>query len=387
MASRPRSPRTAPSPVFASTPTRRALAAGILSHVPVMIMGNPGVTKTATICGAAAKWGFHTEVLIGASREPTDYLGNMMTRTDGTTGYADFRWARALNDAEKGLLVLDEFNLGKQGVMAAQQRLVQERYVGETKLKPSVSIVMISNPLEVAPEANELSPAMANRVMHLDWEFDAEMWLNNVGTGFKFVEYDPLEKVTFPDPETNRVTMAATVTTFLRIKPELLAPQPPSSIDATVGWPSPRSWTNVIDVLAYIDRRDLEATSLVVRGLVGEAARTVFMQWRETLDLHDPMAVMADPSIVDWKDESPDRLYFLTDSVTSLGLIGKAYWRDAVNVMVACAASGMEDIAEAGASRLLNNMPEGVTSIPSGAVSAFSSLLERMEYGITTAAA
>lgn len=382
MASRPRSSQTAS---FAATPARRALAAGILSHVPVMIVGNPGVTKTATICGAAEKWGFHSEVLIGASREPTDYLGNMMTRSDGTTGYSDFRWARALNEAPKGLLILDEFNLGKRGVMAAQQRLVQERYVGELKLEPTVSIVLISNPMSVAPDANELSPAMANRLMHLDWEFDAELWLNNVGTRFQHVEYDPLEKVTFPDPETNRITMAAAVTTFLRIKPDLLAPEPPTGPAGSTGWPSPRSWTNVIDVLAYIDKRDLEAMSLVLKGLVGASARTTFMQWMSTMDLHNPMDVLADPSIVDWANESPDRIYFLTDSITSLGLSGKQYWRDAVNVMVDCARSGMEDIAESGAVRLLNNMPEGVNSIPAGALNAFKPLLERMSYGVAAA--
>ena len=385
MAPRSRSSRASAAPTFASTPTRRALAAGVLAHVPVMIMGNPGVTKTATICGAAEKWGFHTEVIIGSSREPTDFLGNMITRTDGTTGYSDFRWVRALNEAEKGMLVLDEFNLGKPGVMAAQQRLMQEGYVGETKLGPAVSIVAISNPLDVAIDANELSPAMANRVMHLDWEFDAELWLNNVGTGFKHVDYEPLEKMTFADPETNRVAMAATVTTFLRIKPEFLAPAPPKGPASTVGWPSPRSWTNVIDTLAYVDRRDEETISLVVKGLVGEAARTTFIQWLKTANLHNPMDVLADPSIVNWTGESPDRLYFLTDSVTSLGLSSKDYWRDALKVMIACAKSGMEDIAESGAGRLLNNRPEGVTGIPADAASAFAPLLERMDFGITAA--
>ncbi|WP_205759916.1 hypothetical protein [Arthrobacter sp. PAMC25564] len=48
-------------------------------------------------------------------------------------------------------------------------RVVQDRYVGDTKLNDSVSIVALMNPIETTVDAYDLPAPMANRMMHLKW--------------------------------------------------------------------------------------------------------------------------------------------------------------------------------------------------------------------------
>lgn len=96
-----------------------------------------------------------------------------------------FQWVQNLNNAPKGLLLLDEFNTSAPSTMKGMLRVVQERYVGDTKLKDSVSIVALMNPIETAVDAYDLPAPMANRMMHLKWVFDTQNWLENVGTDFQ----------------------------------------------------------------------------------------------------------------------------------------------------------------------------------------------------------
>lgn len=80
--------------------------------------------------------------------------------------------------------------------MKGMLRVVQERYVGDEKLKDSVSIVALMNPVETAVDAYDLPAPMANRMMHLKWVFDSKNWLENVGTDFQAAK--PLQRRIYP---------------------------------------------------------------------------------------------------------------------------------------------------------------------------------------------
>jgi MoxR-like ATPase len=180
-----------------------------------------------------------------------------------------------LNNAEKGLLLLDEFNTSAPSTMKGMLRVVQERYVGDTKLKDSVSIVALMNPIETAVDAYDLPAPMANRMMHLKWVFASTNWLENVGTGFQTTAPLLLSDMLAPDPVARKAAVAAAVTRFLKVNSKFLTPPVPTDpVKAGGAWPSPRSWTNVISVLSQLDRYDEEAAFLVVQGLVGEGAAT-----------------------------------------------------------------------------------------------------------------
>ena len=373
---------------FESSPQIRSLAAAVCARVPAFLWGNPGITKTATVEGHVKAWGRHIEVLIGSTLEPSDFSGPMVETPDGVVGYKPLRWVRDANAAKGGAVIFgDEYNHSQQAVMAAMQRMLQEKWVGDTKLGDDVSIILAGNYPEVAPEANELTPAVANRLLHLDWSFDAQTWKDNVGTNFEFVEYPALDKLVHPDPATKRVIIAARITAFLDVFPDLLAPEPPKDIsDLSGAWCSPRSWTNVINTLAWVRDGDKSTEMMIIKGLVGEAALKSFIEWEVTADLKNPLDVLADPSIVDWAGERPDRLFHTASAVAGLGLSDEKHWLPALKALTTCAQSGKADVAEHGVMRLLNNMP-AKARVPDSTRRAFAALLEKMDNGVTGLAA
>lgn len=370
---------------FPSSPFMRAFAAAVTANVPLALTGEPGVGKTSVIENSTANWGRHVETVIGSTRETTDFLGVMVEGPDGVE-YKSFAWANRLNAAAKSLLLLDEFNTAGQ-VMKAMLRVMQERVVGETKLHDGVAIVALMNPVETSTDGSELPPAMANRMMHMDWVFDAKYWLENVGTDFTISNLPPLESLLGGDPVLNKATVSAAVTTFLRTRPNLLNPPVPRDpAEAGGAWPSPRSWTNTISILSLLDPRDEEALFLVMKGCVGAGAATEYFRWLVVEDLHNVMDVINTPSMVDWKNERPDRLFALAQGVTTLGLTQPELWKKATLVLAACAQGGKPDVALPGADKLLTNRPAGVKTIPAAVRSAFADLLSKTKHSVTLAA-
>lgn len=371
---------------FASSPFMRAYAAAVKAGVPVVHTGDPGQAKTATIEGCAKAWGRHAETLIGSTRESTDFLG-VMVETDGVVKYSTFQWAQNLITAENGLLFLDEFNTAAPSTMKGMLRVVQEGWVGDTQLPDSVSIVAAMNPTETAVDAYDLPAPMANRMMHLDWVFDVQSWLDNVGTGFEHITYPSLDELLGADAVSRKAAVAGAVTTYLRSRPNLLTPKPPTDpVKAGGAWASPRSWTNVINVLAQLDRYDEEAAFLVVKGLVGEGYATEYFSWLAAADLYDPAEVIDGTVTVDWKKERADRLFALVQAVATLGLAGDAdLWRKATLVLAKCANGGKPDVAFPSAQKLANNMPKGVRGIPQQFADAFMDLFGNTKYKVALA--
>lgn len=368
-----------------SSPFNRALAAAVNAQVPVVIKGEPGQGKTAKISGLGKAWGHHTEVVIGSTRESTDFLG-VMIENDGVVSYSSFQWVENLNAADKGLLFMDEFNTAGPSTMKAMLRVVQEGWVGDTKLGDHVAIIAAMNPTETAVDAYDLPAPMANRMLHLDWVFDSAEWIEGVGTGFAHTSYPSLRALLAEDPIARKAAVAGAVTTFLRYKPQLLTPEVPTNpSDAGGAWPSPRSWTNAIEVLAQLEAGDDEAALVVLVGLVGGGATTEFMAWSESNDLYNPAEVLEDPSIVDWSDARADRLFSLVNSVTMLGLTMEGSWKKAAMVLTACAVGGKPDVAMPGAQKLINNQPAG-NRMPSAFKAAFMELFANTRYSVAAAA-
>lgn len=368
-----------------SSPMMRALAAGVMGNVPVLIEDEPGRGKTAKIVSMSERTGYHVEVLVGSIREPQDYLG-LPIEVDGQVVYSPPAWARRLSGAEKGMLVLDEFNTSNESVMKANLRLLQERYAGDEKLSDGTRIIAISNPVESSTGGLELPPAIANRMMHLTWHFDRDEWLANIATRFENTDVFPFEELATGGTDSDRARAVALITGFLTDRPDLHAPSVPSDpYEAGKAWPSPRSWSNVIDVISHLDPNDDAAIMLVVRGLVGDGAAKDFYAWREVRDLVDPAALLDNPNLVDWSAERPDRLFVTLSAVEALvSLRGDAKaWEKGLNVLLTCAEKGKPDVALVPARSMLNpaNRPEGSKMDVNRVHSTFGDVMAQMSNG------
>lgn len=366
-----------------STPMMRAFAAAVRANVPTCLWGPPGVGKTSVVEAFGRANGYHVETVSGANREASDYLG-LPIEIDGEVHYSSLAWAKRLADAPKGLFFGDEASTNSLSVQKAMLRILQERVVGELQLPGTVSMVLAANPPSVAVDGLELPAAVANRIFHLDWHFDSQAWLDGIITDFTHVEPPQIDALLGAGTDSDAARVRGAVTAFLRTRPQLLASTPPTNpVHAGRGWCSPRSWHNAMKILAELDRDDEDAELLVLRGCVGDGAATEYLAWKVALDLHDPDAVLADPSLVRWGDERPDRLFALIGSITALTLSrgDTATWNKGVAVLVACASGGSSgpgkpDVATPGARTLFNAMPAGAR-VSAAARDAFAPILAR----------
>jgi hypothetical protein len=368
---------------FVSTPTMRAYAAAVRARVPVLLWGSPGIGKTAKITSFGEKWGMHVEVVVGSTREPSDVLGLPM-EDNGRVIYSPPAWAVNCNEAvSKGykgsILFGDELSTASPAMQAAMLRLFQERVAGDLPLEDHVAIVAAANPPEDAANGYELAPPVANRFFHLNWHFDVEEWLDGVITDFDHQYVYSLDAMLGEGDDNARARTRGLVTAFLRAKPEMLNPGvPKDDTKAGLAWASPRSWTNVMAVLAELDPTDDAAALLVVKGLVGEGPAIEFLAWVSTADLHDPLEVIKNPAMVKWNKERPDRLFALTTGIAALVLSREdsAFWTKGVRALTACAEGNRADVALPAVRTLLSKMPRDA-KIPAGTREAFADLFER----------
>ncbi|MDN5688491.1 MAG: AAA family ATPase, partial [Brachybacterium sp.] len=155
--------------------------AAIAANIPVFMKGLSGIGKSAFIRDYARASGRHLESVVLAHKEKSDVGGIPTVRESAegkaTTEFAVPGWGDRLIGADKGLLLLSEFNMGEIDVQQACMNVLQERQVGENAYLPeTVAIVLDGNPPERYASSNDLPSQIANRMLHLDWELDRQAW-------------------------------------------------------------------------------------------------------------------------------------------------------------------------------------------------------------------
>lgn len=375
-----------------STPTMRAFAACLRSQTPVIFSGDPGQGKTSALDAWASAWGYYFESVTGSNRDATDFLG-LPVEVDGVQRYTSLDWAVRLNTEAKAraragagsLLFLDEFNT-QEDTMKAMLRVLEERFAGPDKFEHNVAIAGAMNPTGIATGGIDLPAPVANRVIHLDWHFDFDAWAEGFMSGFEGLAYPAMDTLLGEGSDADRARVRASIVTFLKSHSQSRTACPSDDPEAAAGaWPSPRMWTKAANALAELRSDDIEAQRLLLIGAVGHGAATAYMTWLRQNDLYDPAEVLANPSIVKWASDSPDRLYAMTLSVTELvkSRGDAASWVSGMKAMAAGANAGRPDTAWPGGRALINNMPKGA-KIPTDAMTAFADLFDNL--GLTSAA-
>jgi MoxR-like ATPase len=159
-----------------------ALSVSVQAGVPVLLWGSPGTGKTSVVRALGESLGWPTEVVIGSIREPADFAG-LPVVIDGAVQMAPPLWARRLAGADHGLLFLDELTTAPPAVQAAMLRVVLERVVGDLTLPEGIRVVAAANPPEEAADGWQLSPPLANRLVHLDWPVDVKSVSRGIALG------------------------------------------------------------------------------------------------------------------------------------------------------------------------------------------------------------
>jgi len=322
------------------TDTQAALAICLAAKQPVVLWGDPGEGKTASIEAIAESQGKLMETVIASIREPADFAG-LPNIVDGRTTMVPPDWA--LNVAEhdgEAMIFLDEISTAPPATQAALLRPVVDNVVGSLHLGDNVSWVMAANPPESAADGWDLAMPMANRLTHLDWELPAEVVSDGFALGWPEVEV--------PSPDPKKIDEAVReakllVGAFLRARKDWKSRMPDSSSEGGRAWPSPRSWENAAILYGYANAAGAPKTvrRMLVGGTVGDAACGEFLVYVDELDLPNPEDVLADPS----KWEVPTR----SDKVYAVGAsVLAAVQQDMTNKRWLAVGNVMERMVEEG---------------------------------------
>ena len=334
-----------------------ALAVGVSTGVPVLLWGSPGTGKTSAVCALGEAMGWPVEVVIGSIREPADF-GGLPVVVSGEVRLAPPAWAKRLCAEGRGLLFLDELTTAPPAVQAAMLRIVLERVVGDVTLPAAVRVVAAANPPEEAADGWELSPPLANRLVHLDWPVEARRVAEGLAVGFPVPNLSIVDDVVGP---AQALAARTAVAAFLQVRPGLVLQVPGGAAGASRGWPSPRSWESVARLLAGCEaaKASPEARAVLVTGAVGEGPGLEFLAWLEHADLPDPEAVLADPDSFTLPERS-DRAFAVLTGVAAVAIAhgDVQSWTAAWRVLARTALQA-PDVATLVARTLARHRPAG----------------------------
>lgn len=350
-----------------------AVATCIQAGVNMLLIGEPGTTKTSKIKAIGQSLGRHVEVVTGSDKDPTEFTGLPVVVKDEVLRVPP-RWAKRLYEAtqrgQKGVLVLDELTTCAPSVQAVMLRVARELEIGDLTLDRSmVSVIAIANPPDHAAGGWDLAAPLANRFLHYQWRLDVAEWADAVLAGFPTVEVEQL-----PDNWTEHLPQARNlVAGFARVKSTLIQAMPRDEGQQSGAWPSARTWYDlVVPVLAANMslgrglRHDL--TVRLVQGAVGTGAAMEFLNWAVELDLPDPETVLANPQALRLPSRG-DRAYAVLGSLVAAVLARNtpqrwlAAWEALSQV-----PDGMVDIAATSARALAQNRPSPCPPAPKAAL-------------------
>lgn len=243
------------------TPSQIISALGTLLKIrqPVFLWGAPGVGKSQVVAQVAAGRGLALIDIRAILLDPVDLRGLPRISAEGTSVWCPPGFLPGPSHPAEGILFLDELNSAPPLVQAACYQLILDRCIGEYRLPDGWSIIAAGNREKDKAVTHRMPSALANRMVHLDFEVSAEDWLNWAqSAGIR--------------PE---------LTAFLRFRPKLLHDFDP--LLAGKAFASPRSWEFLSHILDASPAHDVEYD--LFQGAVGPAAAAEFMGflqvWRE----------------------------------------------------------------------------------------------------------
>ena len=333
--------------------------------VPVLLWGDPGTGKTQTVERFAREAGWHMESVIASLHEPTDFGGLPVRTPEGVT-FEPPAWARRVAEHDgPSLVFFDEVNTATPATQNALMRVVLEGRVGELDLGDDVRFVAAANPPSQNSGAWDLSAPLANRFGHLRWLVTLDEWR----TGFltEWPRLVPLSIDTARSAGTALRSAKTVIAAFVSTRPGLLTNVPEADADASIGWPSARTWESLAKCEAICDTVDADRAvrQLIAVALVGDGAAIEYMTYARDLDLPDPLDLLADPDSFGELERSDQQFAALEAVAATVIADTKAHWHSGFQVCIAAANTGVPDIAAAVATRLVNIKPAGA-SLPKG---------------------
>lgn len=247
-------------------PSRIAEVLGSLleERWPAFVWGPPGAGKSSVVRQVAEARGMELIDIRAPLLDPTDLRG-IPAVVDGAARWLPPSFLPVTD--KPGVLFFDELNAAPPLVQASLYQLTLDRRVGEYELPDGWRIIAAGNRAEDRSVVYRMPAALANRFIHLEFEIDYGDWRNwAIDAG-----------------------VDSRVVGFLGFRRELLF-----KLEAGQrGFPTPRSWEMVSDVLKAVGG-DGQAED-ILPGIVGEGAAVEFAAYtRDSLSEKQVRRILRD---------------------------------------------------------------------------------------------
>ena len=298
----------------------KALLYAIKARQAVMLVGDPGTAKTATVEAIAQEMGYEVIPVIASRMDPQDVSGfptrGEVETAEGTTPvteYAPQKWQLEVLKKRRVILFFDEFSNAHPSVKASLLTVIQNReFPNGQKFPEETALVGAMNPTESAADGYDVDAATANRIIWLAWKPDTASWLDgmkdNWGRGFS----QPREK-----------EWRNLIVRFIRENPGCLhqegtKTQSPDAYGVNVNdtsaltvlqcaWPSRRSWDNLSRVLGSMPSSDVELEDVLMQGTIGYSTTLRFRDWLRKNGSLDIKTILKNPDdFEEWEELSLD---------------------------------------------------------------------------------
>lgn len=214
---------------------------------PLMIWGPPGVGKSSVVAQVAK--GLHMELidLRVSLLESIDLMG-LPSIAGGKT-----QWNKPsfLPTEGKGLLFLDEINLGTKEVLKALYQLLLDRKIADYTLPDGWYIICAGNRAEDGAAVTTMPKPLLNRLIHVQVEADVDVFCTYILNKYK--------------------DDGMSVAGYLQWRPDMLLS---TSNKADSGFPTPRSWEVVVK---------LKDNAHLIEGAISLEVASEYLQFRKLL--------------------------------------------------------------------------------------------------------
>lgn len=275
---------------------------------PILLRGAPGVGKSTIVKDIAKRLNIGLIDVRLAEMERVDIAG-LPSVNDGTTIW-NVPNILPQDAKSKGILLLDEITSAPADVQVAAYQIVLDRKISNSnyKLPNGWFIVAAGNRTNDRAVVKTMSSALANRFMHFEVEANIEDWI--------------LWAVAH--------NIHPSVTGYLRYRPESLFKMDSQNLE--MGWPSPRSWERVSNIIPLFDGNE-DVLRKAVYGLVGNNVGVEFMEFhRINEQFDDVLEMLTNPKAEVKIPKEIDRKYALCSAVSYLLWNGKTEKDDEIRV-------------------------------------------------------
>jgi hypothetical protein len=256
------------------------------TQIAVMLHGQPGVGKSQVVHQVAKDLGMKVIDLRLSQLDPVDLRGIPFVDREDKEKITKWIPPEFLPREPNVLLFLDEINSAPQGTQAAAYQLILDRRLGSYKLPEDCFVVGAGNRLQDRAIVHQMSTALKNRMVHIDYDANLEDWTewavkSNIELSvLSFIRFKPTALNEFDDM--NKTTQKQ-------------KDKAQHAKDAKA-FATPRSWEFVSRMMqAGLSYKDPEFGALVA-GTVGEGAAAEFAAYTKYWSkLPDFEAILLNP--------------------------------------------------------------------------------------------